>query len=227
MKKISFLLGLALVSLFVFSSFSIDASNPTIAERFASANITADKAASGAYNFDKAHSFIGFRVKHMGLIEVPGYFRDFTGTVNYNAKDVSKSSVEFTAKIASVDTGVAGRNGHLQKPEFFDAEKFPDMKFKSTKIEKKGKQWMLTGDLTIRDVTKSITFPFDIAGFIAGERGTRMGFTAQTTINRREYGVNYDTKLPNGTLSVSDEIKIDLQIEAIMPAPQPATTKSE
>ncbi len=223
MKKISFLLGLALVSLIGFSSFSIDASNPTITERFASANIAADEATSGAYNFDKAHSFIGFRVKHMGLIEVPGYFRDFTGTVNYDAKDVSKSTVEFTAKIASVDTGVAGRNGHLQKPEFFDAEKFPDMKFKSTKIEKKGKQWMLTGDLTIRDVTKSITFPFDIAGFIAGERGTRMGFTAQTTINRRGYGVNYDTKLPNGTSSVSDEIKVDLQIEAIMPVPQPAT----
>jgi polyisoprenoid-binding protein YceI len=227
MKKISFLLVLGLLGVFVFSSFSIDASRPTIAERFASANITAAEPASGAYNFDKAHSFIGFRVKHMGLIEVPGYFRDFTGTVNYDAKDVSKSTVEFTAKISSVDTGVAGRNAHLQRDDFFDAEKFPDLKFKSTKVEKKGKQWMLTGDLTIKDVTKSITFPFDIAGFITGERGTRMGFTAQTTINRKDYGVKYDTKLPNGTSSVSDDIKVDLQIEAILPAQQPTTPKTE
>lgn len=227
MKKISFLLGLALLGLFVFSNFSTDASNQTIVERFASANITAEDAPSGAYSFDKAHSFIGFHVKHMGLIEVPGFFRDFTGTINYDAKDVSKSSVEFTAKIASVDTGVAPRNAHLQKPEFFDAEKFPEMKFKSTKIEKKGKQWMLTGDLTIRDVTKSITFPFNIAGFIASERGTRMGFTGQTMINRRDYGVNYDQKLPNGTPSVSDEIKVDLQIEANMPSPQSTAPKTE
>lgn len=206
------------MSLLVFANFSTIASNTTIAERFSN-NDSKDEGASGVYNFDKAHTFIGFRVKHMGLIEVPGYFRDFTGAVTYDAKDVSKSSVEFSAKIASVDTGVAPRNAHLQKAEFFDAEKFPEMKFKSTKIEKKGKQWMVTGDLTIRDVTKSITFPFDVVGFIAGERGTRMGITAETTINRRDYGVNYDQKLPNGTPSVSDEIKVSLQIEANMAAP--------
>jgi polyisoprenoid-binding protein YceI len=221
MKKLVFLLGLVLVGVFMLSNFSTNARNLTIQERFAAENAL-DTGASGAYSFDKAHTFIGFRVKHMGLIEVPGYFRDFTGTVNYDAKDVSKSSVEFTAKIASVDTGVAARNAHLQKPEFFDAEKYPEMTFKSTKIEKKGKQWMVTGNLTIRDVSKSITFPFDIAGFVVGERGTRMGITAETTINRRDYGVNYDTKLPNGTPSVADEIKISLQIEANMPAPTPA-----
>ncbi|MGC2236881.1 MAG: YceI family protein [Pyrinomonadaceae bacterium] len=222
MKKISFLLGLILAGLLVFANFPTGASNTTLSEEF-STSIVKDEGASGVYNFDKAHTFIGFRVKHMGLIEVPGYFRDFTGAVTYDAKDVSKSTVEFSAKIASVDTGVAGRNGHLQKPEFFDAEKFPEMKFKSTKIDKKGKQWMVTGDLTIRDVTKSITFPFDVVGFIAGERGTRMGITAETMINRRDYGVNYDQKLPNGTPSVSDEIKVTLQIEANMAA----ATKTE
>lgn len=225
MKKISFLLGLVLTGLLVFANFPTGASNTTFSEEF-STSIVKDEGASGVYNFDKAHTFIGFRVKHMGLIEVPGYFRDFTGAVTYDAKDVSKSSVEFSAKIASVDTGVAPRNAHLQKPEFFDAEKFPEMKFKSTKIDKKGKQWMVTGDLTIRDVTKSITFPFDVVGFIAGERGTRMGITAETMINRRDYGVNYDQKLPNGTPSVSDEIKVSLQIEANMAAAT-TTTKTE
>jgi polyisoprenoid-binding protein YceI len=221
-KKISFLLGLVLTGLLVFANFSTGASTATISERF-SGSIVKDEGASGVYNFDKAHTFIGFRVKHMGLIEVPGFFRDFTGAVTYDAKDVSKSSVEFSAKIASVDTGVAPRNAHLQKPEFFDAEKFPEMKFKSTKIDKKGKQWMVTGDLTIRDVTKSVTFPFDVVGFISGERGTRMGITAETMINRRDYGVTYDQKLPNGTASVSDEIKVSLQIEANMAA----ATKTE
>jgi polyisoprenoid-binding protein YceI len=158
----------------------------------------------------------------MGLIEVPGYFRDFTGTVTYDAADVSKSVVEFSAKIASVDTGAKGRNNHLQKPEFFDAAKFPEMKFKSTKIAKKGKQWMMTGDLTIRDVTKSVTFPFQLLGFVVDERGSRMGIAAETTINRREYGVMYDQKLPNGTPAVSDMITVTLQIEAAMPAPPKA-----
>lgn len=209
------LLILALIGTSILPMFGSFAKNETIAERFAVAE-KKDEGASGAYSFDKAHSFIGFRVKHMGLIEVPGYFRDFTGTVNYDAKDMNKSSVEFSAKIASVDTGVAGRNGHLQKEDFFDAEKYPELTFKSTKLEKKGKQWMMTGDLTMRGVTKSVTFPFEIVGFLTGEKGTRMGITAETVVNRRDFGVNYDSKLPNGTPSVSDEIKVGLQIEATM-----------
>jgi polyisoprenoid-binding protein YceI len=201
--------------------FTARAGVETFDERFGAASIM-DTGASGAYSFDKAHTFIGFKVRHMGLIEVPGYFRDFTGTVTYDAANVSKSSVEFTAKIASVDTGAKGRNDHLQKPEFFDAEKFPEMKFKSTKIAKKGKdgRWIIiTGELTIRDVTKTITFPAEILGFVVGERGSRMGISAETSINRREYGVTYDVKLPNGTPSVSDTITVTLQIEANMPAP--------
>jgi polyisoprenoid-binding protein YceI len=226
MKKISFLLGLFLIGLFVFSNFSIDASNTTITERF-NVDTKKDVGATGAYNFDKAHSFIGFTVKHMGLIEVPGYFRDFTGTINYNAEDVKKSSVEFTAKATSVDTGVAPRDKHLRTADFFDVEKYADVTFKSTKIEKKGKGWMMTGDFTMRGVTKEISFPFEIAGFLPGEKATRMGATAQTTINRRDFGVNYGSNLPNGTAVLSDEVKINLQIEANMPNPAATTTKTE
>lgn len=205
--------------------FNASAGVATFEERFAGSAIIKDTGASGAYNFDKAHTFIEFKARHMGLIEVPGYFRDFTGTVTYDAKDVSKSSVEFTAKIASVDTGAKGRNDHLQKPEFFDSAKFPEMKFKSTKIAKKGKdgRWIIiSGELTIRDVTKPITFPAEILGFVVGEQ-SRMGISAETTINRREYGVMYDVKLPNGTPSVSDMIKVTLQIEAVTPAPVKGT----
>lgn len=216
MKKLSFLLGFVFIGLFIVSDLTTDARNTTIEERFAVEN-RQDAGASGAYNFDKNHSSIGFRVKHMGLVDVPGFFRDFTGTINYDAKDVTKSSVEFNAKVTSVDTGVANRDNHLRTADFFEIEKYPDMSFKSTKIEKSGNQWMITGNLTMKGVTKQVSFPFNIAGFIPGERGTRMGATAETTINRTDFGVNYGNKLPNGTLQLSDDVKVILNIEAVMP----------
>lgn len=229
MKRTAFLLGIALFALFIFSNSGTEAVDRSFTERFAAADKDDKKKDTtdytGTYNFDKAHSFIGFKVKHMGLIEVPGFFRDFTGTVNYNAKDVSRSTVEFTAKATSADTGVKGRDDHLKKPEFFDVEKYPEITFKSTKVEKKGKNWMLTGDFTMKGVTKSITFPFNIVGFLPpGERGSRMGITAETSINRRDYGVIYGTNLPSGVAAVSDNVIITFQIEANGGPKAPAAT---
>ena len=224
MKKLAFLLGLVLMSAFVFSSFSTNARNVSITEKFA-AEDALDEGASGAYSFDKAHSSIGFRVKHMGLVDVPGYFRDFTGTVNYDSKDVTKSTVEFTTKVTSVDTGVAPRDNHLRTADFFEVEKYPEMTFKSTKIEKKGKDLILTGDLTLKGVTKSISFPFTVVGFIKNDRGTRMGATAETVINRRDFNVNYGGNLPNGSPMLSDNITVTLNIEANMAAPKPEPAK--
>ena len=226
MKKLVFLLAFALTSAFVLSNFTTTARNLTIAEKFAAAGAL-DEGAAGAYGFDKAHSSIGFRVKHMGLVDVPGYFRDFTGTVNYDSKDVTKSTVEFTAKVTSVDTGVEGRDKHLRTADFFEVDKYPDMTFKSTKIEKKGKDLILTGDLTMKGVTKSISFPFTVAGFLKSERGTRMGATAETVINRKDFGVNYGQTLPNGVPSLSDNITVVLNIEANMAAPKPETKTAE
>jgi polyisoprenoid-binding protein YceI len=224
MKKVAFLLAFALTGLFVLANFTTAARNTTIEERFAVENVL-DEGGAGAYGFDKAHTSIGFRVKHMGLVEVPGFFRDFTGTINYDPKDVTKSTVEFTAKVTSVDTGVAPRDTHLRSADFFEVEKYPDLTFKSTKIEKKDKGLILTGDLTMKGVTKSISFPFNIAGFIKGERGTRMGATAETVVNRKDFGVNYDNKLPNGTSAVADNITVVLNIEANMAAPKPEAAK--
>lgn len=213
MKRISLLFGIAFVAFIILSQTGAEAVNRSFEQRFAGASAVGD---SGVYNFDKAHSFIGFKVKHMGLIEVPGFFRDFVGTVNFDAKDMTKSTVEFTAKATSVDTGVAPRDNHLRSKDFFEVEKFPDITFKSTKVAKKGKGYMLTGDLTMKGVTRSITFPFQISGWLpADERsGGKMGITGETTINRRDYGVNYGTNLPSGIAAVSDDIKIVLQIEA-------------
>ena len=220
MKRFSLLIGIVFVVAAAMTQTGTKAGQ-SFAERFAQGAQVGD---SGNYDFDRAHSFIGFKARHMGLIEVPGFFRDFTGTVKFDSKDITKSTVEFTAKVTSVDTGVAGRDNHLRSADFFEVAKFPDLTFKSTKVEKKGKSWMLTGDLTLKGVTKSVSFPFDIVGWLPADQrnGGRMGIAAETTINRKDYGVNYDSKLPSGVSSVSDDIKVVLQIEAVKkkdPAP--------
>lgn len=217
MKRVSVYIAIALFSFVIFWQTGAEAMNRSFADRFAA---DAEIGDSGTYNFDKPHTFIGFKVGHNTLIEVPGFFRDFTGAVTFDSKDISRSSVEFTAKVTSVDTGVAGRDNHLRTADFFDVAKYPEMTFKSTKVAKKGKGWLVTGDLTMKGVTKSITFPFNIAGFLpANERnGGRMGITAETTINRRDFGVNYDAKIPGTSVQVvSDQVKVVLQIEAVKP----------
>lgn len=219
MKRTFFLAGIAMIALLALSQTGTQAVNITFADRFAAA---APVGVSGTYGFDKAHSAIGFKVKHNGLIEIPGFFRDFTGNINYDAKDVTKSTVEFTAKATSVDTGVPNRDTHLRSADFFEVTKFPDITFKSSKVEKKGKGWMVTGDFTMKGVTKTISFPFTIAGFLpAGERsGARMGFIADTKISRRDYGITYGSNIPGTTTPViADEIAIRIEVEA--PAPRP------
>src|SRR5215211_7149738 len=139
MKKISYLIVFVLAAAFVYWGGATQAENKTFADRFADDKKQTGE--SGVYNFDKAHSFIGFKAKHMGLIEVPGFFRDFTGEVNYDSTDVTKSSVNFKAMTTSIDTGVARRDDHLRTADFFEVAKFPELTFKSTKVEKKGKGW--------------------------------------------------------------------------------------
>ncbi len=222
MKRKTFLALFAFAAFFIFSNYGTEARNLTFEEQFAAKGASA-KGASGTYEFDKAHSFIGFHVKHLGLIDVPGFFRDFKGTVNYNADDITRSSVEFTAQMTSVDTGVAARDNHLRTGDFFDVEKFPEMTFKSTKVAKKGKGFVVTGDLTMKGVTKQVTIPFNIAGWLpADERsGGKMGIAGETTINRRDFGVNYGGKLPNGADALSDNVRVTLQIEAGMKKEKP------
>lgn len=221
MKRIFLTVGIVFTALFVLSNTGAVAVEQQFAERFVVNGTTTVEGPAGSYNFDKAHTFIGFRVKHMGLIDVPGYFRDFTGTINYDPKDLSKSSVTFTAQMTSVDTGVKGRDDHLRRADFFEVEKFPEMTFKSTKVEKKGDSLSVTGDLTMKGVTKSVVIPFNITGFLPAteRRGALMGVTGETTINRRDFGVNYGNNLPSGIPAIGNDIKVWLQIEAAIPAP--------
>jgi polyisoprenoid-binding protein YceI len=179
---------------------------------------------AGDYTIDKNHSIIGFTIKHNELTLVGGRFKDFTGTIHFDDKDPSKSSVEFKAKVESIDTGVEARDKHLRTADFFEVAKYPEMTFKSTKVERKGKGYNLTGDLTLKGVTKQVVLPFTITGAIKdGRSNTRIGIAAQTRIDRRDYGITWGHALPGGGFDVAHDVTIDLQLEALQPAPKPAS----
>jgi polyisoprenoid-binding protein YceI len=177
----------------------------------------------GDYRMDAAHSVIGFSILHNELALVKGRFKDFAGTIHLDDKDITRSAVEFTAKIESIDTGVDGRDKHLRTPDFFDAAQFPEMTFKSTRVEQKGKSYVLHGDLTIKGVSKPVALPFTLTGAIKDSRGnTRIGIAAQTKIDRRDFGITWGHALPGGGFDVAHDVSIDLQMEAFQPAPKPA-----
>ena len=227
MKRVVFGISVAAFALVVFYGSTTNAVKRTHEERFLVNGMSIPDGESGTYNLDKNHSVIAFKVKHNGLIEIPGFFRDITGAIIYDAKDPSKSSVTFTAKTTSIDTGVPNRDNHLRTADFFEVEKYPDVTFKSTKVEKKGNAWAVTGDFTMKGVTKSLTFPFNLTGFLPGGQrsGPRMGITAATTINRRDFGVNWGNNIPGtSTPVVADNVDIMLQIEAVQPRATPAAT---
>ena len=173
------------------------------------------------WNIDKEHSSINFSTKHMLVSTVHGKFEDFDGTVSFDPKDLSTISTNFTVQMASVNTDNEKRDGHLKTGDFFDVEHFPTMTFVSKKAEQTGEgKAMLTGDLTIRGVTKEVTF--DVEGFnqeVKSPWGTfNTGGTATTTINRFDYGVAWDTKLDSGGLVVGQDVNITVELELNRPA---------
>lgn len=175
----------------------------------------------GTYKIDPAHTVVGFNVRHLEINWVEGRFRDITGEINFDDKDVSRSLVEFSAKIDSVDTGIAARDAHIKTADFFDAAKYPEMTFKSTKVEKRGKGYVLNGDLTIKGVTKSISFPFTVTGAVKDPwGGMRFGVSAETIINRRDFGINFGSPLPTGGLDVGNEVTVKLNFEAVRNEPK-------
>lgn len=179
---------------------------------------------AGEYKIDPAHSTIGFAVRHYEINWVDGRFKEFDGTIRYDDKDVTKSSVEFTAKVESIDTGVAARDKHLRNADFFEVEKYPTMTFKSTRIVLKGRDaGVLHGDLTMKGVTKPVQLPFKLTGAIKDPRGNaRFGVEAQTKLNRRDFGINFGGPMDGGGLSIGDEVSITLHLEAVQPAQKPA-----
>lgn len=179
--------------------------------------ILASLARAEKWEIDVAHSSVGFSVRHMVVTKTHGKFNEFTGYIDFDGENIEKGSVEITAQIASIDTDNKKRDDHLRSPEFFDAEKFPTMTFKSKKVIKgSGSEFKLEGDLTIKDVTKEVTFDCEFNGVINDPMGnTRAGFSAVVKINRQDFNVKWSKSLDAGGLVVGDEVKISLEIEAV------------
>lgn len=174
---------------------------------------------------DPVHSSIEFSVRHMMVTNVRGRFREFSGTIFYDEKDITKSSVRVTIKTASIDTGNADRDAHLRSPDFFDAAKYPEITFASTRIEKRGDDYVCIGTLTIRGVSREVAIPFRILGVVKDQRGnTRLGVEAGLTINRLDYGVSWSRALEGGGLVVGNDVKIELNVQAIKRA-APASSR--
>src|SRR3989441_5351346 len=195
---------------------------PLMANAQSPAKVSYAPITGGDYKIDPAHTTIGFSIRHVEINWVRGRFKDFVGSIHYDEADVTKASVEFTAKVESIDTGVEARDRDLRSPNFFEVAKYPEMTFKSTSTERKGKDsYILHGDFTLKSVTKQIALPFTITGAIKDPRGnTRIGISAQTKIDRRDYGITWGHTLAAGGFDVGNEGTIELNPEAGETQPQ-------
>jgi polyisoprenoid-binding protein YceI len=172
--------------------------------------------AADTYTIDKSHSSIQFSIKHLVISKVRGGFNEFSGTIQYDEADMTKSSVEVLIQSASIDTRDEKRDAHLKSPDFFDTEKYPEITFKSKAIKKADDGYILFGDLTMHGVTKEVSIPFTFSGMITDPWGkSRLGASGELEINRQDYGVSWSQKLDGGGLVVGDNVKIEIEIEAI------------
>lgn len=171
------------------------------------------------YVIDKAHTYVGFSVRHMMVTNVRGKFNEFDGRITLDESDITRSSASFTVKTASVDTDNERRDKHLRSDDFFNAAEYPDLTFTSKRVIKKGADLSLVGDLTIRDVTREVVIPFELSGPITSANGRkRIGVEARLTINRFDYGLKYN-RMAEATAVVAPEVKIELNVEANTVAP--------
>ena len=164
------------------------------------------------WKIDKNHSSIRFSTIHMVISEVVGKFNEFEGAVVSSSEDFENSTVEFKAKVASIDTDNKRRDNHLKSDDFFNAETYPDISFKG-KIEKEGDAYFLVGDFTMRETTKPIKFDVKYFGQIAAKRGRKSGFKVTGVINRFDYGLKWDSTIESGGLVVGEEITITCNLE--------------
>jgi polyisoprenoid-binding protein YceI len=173
--------------------------------------------------FDHSHTKVGFSVRHFGITETDGFFRNFTGTVTSEKDDFSDVQVDITVQTGSIDTNDAQRDAHLKADDFFAAERFPEMKFISKRIEPTSiaNEYKLHGDLTIRDITKSVTFDLEFAGIVPQDPfgNTKAGFFLTGSLNRQDYGLSFNVLLGTGDLAVSDKVKIHIPVQLLKVVP--------
>ncbi|MEU0127377.1 MULTISPECIES: YceI family protein [unclassified Streptomyces] len=179
-------------------------------------------ALTGTYTIDPAHSSIGFTVRHAMVTNVRGSFAEHEGTLTLDGADPAGSSASIDVRISSVDTGIADRDGHLVSGDFFDAEKFPLMTFRSTRAEQLGgDSYRVTGDLTIKDVTRPLAIDLEFNGSATDVYGNeRVGFEGSADILRSDWGLTWNAALETGGVMVSDKVKLNFDISAIKAAAQ-------
>ncbi|WP_290797773.1 YceI family protein [Flavihumibacter sp. UBA7668] len=166
------------------------------------------------WKLDKGHSSVRFSVNHMVVSEAEGTFKMWDGTVEHSKDDFSDAKIAFTVDVNSINTDNERRDGHLKSDDFFNAEKYPTIKFESTSMKPLGNnKYSLSGNLTIRDVTKPVTFEVSHGGVIAGGRGRKAGFKATTTINRFDYNLKWDRATETGGLVVGKDVEVTVKVE--------------
>lgn len=176
------------------------------------------------WKIDSAHSAIQFSVRHMMISKVRGNFENFSGTIDFDPDNMTNTSVDVTIDAASISTREAQRDGHLKSPDFLDAENYPAVTFKSSRVEQTGaKSGKLYGDLTIRTITRPVVLDVEYAGLAKSPWGTTSaGFSASTKINRKDWNLTWNQALETGGVLVGDEIAISIEVELVKQE-QPAT----
>jgi len=177
--------------------------------------VAAPALAADTYQFDKSHTTVGFQVRHIFTM-LGGKFQDFSGTVKVDRASPEASSVEFTIQAATVFTNDAKRDEHLRTPDFFDVANHPTITFKSTSVKTAGENvYEVTGNLTMRGVTRQVTLPVRFLGEGKDPWGNeKMGFELATTLNRKDFGINWNKALDQGGFVVGDEVKVQISVEA-------------
>lgn len=181
------------------------------------ASTTAIQDLTGDYQLDPAHTRIGFVARHAMVTKVRGTFKQFEAKVHLDAANPAQSSAELTIQVNSVDTGQEQRDAHLRTNDFFDAPNYPVMTFTSTGVERVGDTtFLLTGDLTIKDVTKPVSVEFEYTGSAKDPFGnSRAGFEGKATVNRKDWGLNWNSALETGGFLVSGKIVLEVDVSAV------------
>ena len=172
-------------------------------------------ATSTMWKIDPAHSTIGFSVRHMMFATVRGRFDDFAGTIQFDPDQPDRSSANVTIQTSSIDTGIGARDTHLRSADFFDAEHVPTATFHSTRVEGNGRRFVIRGELTIRGVTRQVSLQGEYQGRGINPSGVEVaGFEARGTLNRKDFGLNWNQALESGGVLVSDEVTLAIDIQA-------------
>ena len=170
------------------------------------------------WSLDKAHSEIEFKVKHMMISNVKGYFHDFDVTVDGKVEDLSQATVDVAIKTASINTKSESRDEHLKSVDFFNTDAYPTIRFKTTEIEKTADdEYKLTGDLTVKDVTKPATFVAEFGGLAKDPWGNqKVGYTVNGKINRQDFGLTWNAALETGGVMVSEDVKFHADVQFVL-----------